>query len=419
MGRNVAVVLKGYPRLSETFIAQELLELERAGLKLRLVSLRHPTDKDQHPIHGDITAEVSYLPEYLHREPLRVIKACWHVIQKHRFGRAFRAFLSDFRHDVTRNRLRRFGQSLVMAHELPDKTQWLYAHFIHTPGSVAYYTHLLTGIPWSCSAHAKDIWTTPDWELSRKLDNASWTVTCTQSGYEHLKALSKRKDTVHMAHHGIDLGRFPANNRPPSLRNGSNPADPVRIITVGRAVEKKGLDTLVDALAMLPDDLNWKWTHIGGGVLSGRLSDQIARLGLADRAVMLGSKPQQFILRCYRDSDFFVLPCRIAADGDRDGLPNVLLEAQSQGLACISSPISGVVELIEDGRNGLLVDPDETGALAKAIESLARDPEMRVRMGKSGADTVRSDFDHRSEIGIILKLFDISSSETQHNVAAQ
>ncbi|MEX3008917.1 glycosyltransferase family 4 protein [Hoeflea sp. TYP-13] len=419
MSRKIVVVLKGYPRLSETFIAQELLELERAGLGLHLFSLRHPTDKARHPIHSEIKADVTYLPEYLHEEPLRVLRGWWSSRRKPGYRTAFRRFLSDLKRDFTSNRIRRFGQALVMANELPADADWLYAHFIHTPGSVTYYTHIMTGTGWSCSAHAKDIWTSPDWELSEKLDDAAWTVTCTKSGYDHLKSLTRRPDDVHLVHHGLDLSRFPTGERPAPQRDGSRADDPVRIVTVGRAVAKKGLDTLVDALARLPQDLHWRWTHIGGGVLSKQLAEQISRLGLSDRAQMLGSKPQEFVLQTYRESDFFVLPCRIADDGDRDGLPNVLVEAQSQGLACISSPISGIVELIENQKNGLLTPPDDAIALALAIENLARNPDLRQSMGDAGAQKVKSDFDHRTEIKHLLRLFNGTGPEPGYQEAAQ
>jgi len=415
----IATILKGYPRLSETFIAQELLELERAGFRLHIISLRHPTDRARHPIHDEIAADVSYLPEYLHDEPLRVLRAWWACRRKPGYRKMVRRFLSDLRRDRTRNRLRRFGQALVLAHEMPADTCWLYAHFIHTPASVAYYAHMITGLDWSCSAHAKDIWTSPDWELSEKLDDARWTVTCTQSGHDHLTALAAPSSTVRLVHHGIDLQRFPAFHRPPSTRDGSRAGDPVRLLTVGRAVEKKGLDTLIEVLATLPETLHWRWTHIGGGVLSDRLRALVKERGLTGRVDMFGSRPQTFILQHYRDSDLFVLPCRIAPDGDRDGLPNVLVEAQSQGLACISSPISGIVELIEHDVNGLLTPPDDLHALERAMRSLIEDPARRDRMGAAGASKVRKHFNHLSEINGIITLFEREGVRPHHVEAAQ
>lgn len=415
----IAAVLKGYPRLSETFIAQELLELERNGFRLHIIALRRPTDKARHPIHDEIAADVVYLPEYLHEEPLRVLRAWWHCRRKPGYRAAFATMIADFRRDRTRNRLRRFGQALVLAHEMPADVAWIYAHFIHTPSSVAYYAHIMTGLDWSCSAHAKDIWTSPDWELSEKLNDARWTVTCTRSGYQHLKALAAPSSTVRLVHHGIDLQRFPPRHRKPSQRDGQDRDDPVRLVTVGRAVEKKGLDTLIRALAALPDTLNWRWTHIGGGVLSDQLRSQVDELNLGSRVEMLGSKPQEFILKTYRESDLFVLPCRIARDGDRDGLPNVLVEAQSQALACISSPISGIVELIDDGVNGLLTPPDDPDILKEALKKLIGDPALRDNMGAAGVRKVRQDFNHLSEIRYLVDLFESAGIEPERVDAAQ
>ena len=402
----IVVVLKGYPRLSETFIAQELLELERAGYDLRLVSLRHPTDRKRHPINDEIRAPVTYLPEYLHDEPVRVLKAWWKARRLPGYGKAVRHWLKDLSRDATRNRIRRFGQALVLAAECPAGARWIYSHFIHTPSSVARYSSEMTGIAWSASAHAKDIWTSPDWELSEKLAAAAWTVTCTAGGARHLKDLSPDAAKVALVYHGIDLARFPMPRRDPSRRDGADAADPVRILSVGRAVAKKGLDTLADALALLPHDLSWQWTHVGGGELADDLKAQVERLGLAERVAIHGSRAQSEVLEAYAASDLFVLPCRIADDGDRDGLPNVLVEAQSQGLACISTPISGIPELIDDGRTGILVPANEPAALAAAMADAIRSPDLRARIGTAAMERVHAHFDHRGTIGQLIALFE-------------
>lgn len=409
--KTVAVILKGYPRLSETFIAQELLELEHAGLSLHLFSLRHTTDKKTHPVHDEIAAKVTYLPEYLHHEKDRVFRAWRRARKLPGYSIAFRVWLGDLRRDFTANRIRRFGQALVLATELPENAGWLYGHFIHTPASVTRYAHLMTGLPWSCSAHAKDIWTSPDWELAEKLDSASWTATCTASGHNQLQSLSNAPDNVHLIYHGLDLKRFPKPPQQNGIRDGKDAKDPVQIVTVGRAVEKKGLDTLVDALALLPGELHWRWSHIGGGVLSDQLKAQVERLGLGERVTFMGSQPQTEVIAKYRSSDMFVLPCRIAADGDRDGLPNVLVEAASQELACVSTPISGIVEMFEHEKNGFLVEPDNEQALALAIEKLARDPALRRRFGMAAAKRVRDEFDNKQTIGKLTDLFRRSGVE--------
>ncbi|MGL4280766.1 MAG: colanic acid biosynthesis glycosyltransferase WcaL, partial [Albidovulum sp.] len=138
-GLKLVVVVKGYPRLSETFIAQELRGLELQGFDLVIVSLRHPTDKKGHPVHDEIQAKVLYLPEYLHQEPIRVLKGLWFARKLPGFRATFRAFLGDLRRDLNRNRIRRLGQAAVLVREWPEGGHWLHAHFIHTPASVADY----------------------------------------------------------------------------------------------------------------------------------------------------------------------------------------------------------------------------------------------------------------------------------------
>lgn len=405
MPAPTAFILKGYPRLSETFIAQEILALEQAGLPIRIFSMRRPTDTRVHPVNCEIAAPVVYLPEYLHEEPLRVLRAFWRARRLPGFARALRQWRADLPRDISRNRFRRLGQALVLATELPADITHLHAHFIHTPASVTHYASLLTGLPWTVSAHAKDIWTSPGWELRQKLAAADWAVTCTASGRNHLNTLAPAAKPVTLIYHGLDLTRFQPMTRPRPLRDGRDSSAPVQLLTVGRAVEKKGLDTLVAALALLPKTLHWRWTHVGGGDLAASLKAQATAAGLADRIVWRGGLAQQDVLALYRASDVFVLPCRIAGDGDRDGLPNVLVEAQSQGLACISTPVSAIPELIDEGVNGLLAPPDAPQPLADAMQRLISDPALRFALGKAGAAKVRASFSHTDGIARLMQLF--------------
>lgn len=402
---KIVIVLKGYPRLSETFIAQELLGLERAGHELHLVSMRHPTDKKRHPVHDEIKAPVRYLPEYLHDEPWRVLRSWWKARRLPHYKRLRKAFLGDLKRDPTRNRWRRFGQALVLAAEFPQDADWLHAHFIHTPGSVTLYASLILGIGWSCSAHAKDIWTSPDWDLRDKLGQARFVVTCTKAGFDKLKSLSPDPSRVHLSYHGLDLSRFAPFESARPARDGSDATDPVLLLSVGRAVEKKGYDILLNALALLPKDLAWRFVHIGGGETLSELKAQAETLGLKERITWLGSRAQEEVLAHYRQSDLFVLPCRIASDGDRDGLPNVLVEASSQRLACISTTVSGVPELLNDEVNGLLVAPEDAAALSAALARAIGDPELRRRLGAAAETRVRGNFDHTNSIRELTQLF--------------
>ena len=387
----LTVVLKGYPRLSETFIAQELWGLEQRGFRLHLISLRHPTDKKRHPIHDQIRAPVTYLPEYLYQEPLRVLRGWWHARRLPGYRAAFRQWLRDWWRDPTPNRGRRWGQALVLAAELPADRALIYTHFMHTPGSVARYAGLMRGTPFALSAHAKDIWTIPEWEKREKLADAAFLVTCTGANAEHLKGLTADPARVDLVYHGLDLDRFPPPGSRVSARDGADPAVPVRLLSVGRLVAKKGYDDLLHALANLPAGLHWHLTHIGGGDRAA-LHRLAADLGLTDRITWRGAQAQTEVLAAYRESDLFVLASRIAKDGDRDGLPNVLMEAQSQGIACVATAVSAIPELIRDGETGLLVPPEAPAALAAALARLMTDPSLRDRLGAAGQARVRADF---------------------------
>jgi glycosyltransferase involved in cell wall biosynthesis len=408
MANKIVVVLKGYPRLSETFIAQELLGLERAGLEFSLVSLRHPTDDRCHPVHDEIGAPVHYLPEYLHDERERVLRALWRSLRRPGFIRALMMFLSDWSRDRTRNRIRRFGQAAVLASELPAGAGWLHAHFIHTPASVTAYASVMLGIPWSCSAHAKDIWTSPDWDLAAKLSSARWIVTCTKAGLERLRGLARDERKLHLSYHGLDLSRFDhfAAQRPP--RDGTDRRDPVMLLSVGRAVPKKGYDILLRALAQLPAGLAWRFVHVGGGDEIPALKALACSLGLENRIEWCGAQRQDGVLCRYRAADLFVLASRIAADGDRDGLPNVLVEAASQALPSISTKVSGITEFLVDGENGLLVEPENSAALAEALARAMGDPALRKRLGMAAEVRVRRDFDYTRSITQLVELFSMN-----------
>ena len=405
-GPRVAVVLKGWPRLSETFIAQEIAGLEARGVALEIWSLRRPTDKTRHPVHDRVLARTVYLPEYLKDDPGRVLRA-WLTARRLPGYQAARAkFVADLRRDPTANRLRRWGQALVLAAELPPSVERLYAHFLHTPASVTRYAATMRGLPWSVSAHAKDIWTTEPWEIAGKLGDCDWLTTCTAQGLQRLRELAPDPGRLQLVYHGLDFAHLPPVPPPRPARDGRDPNDPVVILSVGRKVEKKGYDDLLKALAELPRTLNWRFEHVGGGALGDALKAEAARLEIADRCIWLGGQSQKQVFAALARADLFVLASKKAADGDQDGLPNVLMEAAHQGLPIVSTRTAAIPEFIEDTVNGLLVPPAAPEELTVALELLARDPAMRRRLAEAAARTVRTRFSYEAGVDWIAEALD-------------
>jgi len=398
---RVAFVLKGYPRLSESFIAQEIAALERRGLEILIVSLRRPTDARRHPVHDEIRAPLLYLPEYLLLEPLRVFRAWLHARRSSRYAKARALWLRDLARDPTPNRVRRFGQALVLAAELPPGIDRLHAHFLHTPASVTRYAAELLGLPWTGSAHAKDIWTTPEWEKREKLASCEWLVTCTGVNRDHLASLAPA-GRVELVYHGLDASRFPA---PPQRAASSGP---VVILSVCRLVEKKGVDTLFHALALLPAGLRWKLVQVGSGPLRKKLERLADSLGIAEKIEWRGALDQGELLAEYRKADLFALASRIARDGDRDGAPNVIAEAQSQALACVATRVSAIPELVRDGTTGLLVAENDPAGLARALGELIADPARRRVLGAAGQARIREQFQLEDNLDRLAAKFGLS-----------
>jgi glycosyltransferase involved in cell wall biosynthesis len=408
--RRLAVIMKGYPRLSETFIAQELLGLERRGFAIDIWALRRPTDSALNAQNREVKATPRYLPEYLYQEPLRVMQGLVHAMKLAGWWRMLRVFLRDLRRDLTANRIRRLGQACVLARELDPSIRHLHVHYLHTPCSVVRYAALLTGRSFSFSAHAKDIWTTPEWERREKIADAEWGVTCTRQGFDELSRVARPQDQARLAlvYHGVDPARMPKAPDARPARDGSDPKDPVHLLSIGRLVGKKGFDTLLSALASLPASLAWRATIIGTGELKAKLRRRTEELGLAGRIRFAGAVAQDQVVAALRAADLFVLACREGEKGDRDGLPNVILEAASQGLAILSTHFAAVPEFVGNGKEGLLVPPEDAQAFGLALAALIRDPARRAGLGRAAAEKYATAFSFAAGLATIAERLEAS-----------
>ncbi|MBT7148220.1 MAG: glycosyltransferase family 4 protein, partial [Rhodospirillales bacterium] len=224
--------------------------------------------------------------------------------------------------------------------------------------------------------------------------------------------LAPSDDVVSRVYHGLDFTRFPPparqNETTTKTANGTIADDPVVILSVGRAVEKKGYDGLLHALAELPGGLHWRLIHIGGGALTAKLKSLADDLGIGTRIEWRGALPQDQVFRAFGEAHIFVLNSRIADDGDRDGLPNVLMEAQSQALACVATRVSAIPELIIHGKTGILVPPDDANALSHALSDLIKAPIQRQTLGQTGEQRVRQSFSLDGGIDDLARRFGLT-----------
>jgi glycosyltransferase involved in cell wall biosynthesis len=356
-------------------------------------------------LNDEIAAVVHYVPFPLLALP-SVLRAWRRLRRLPGYGSALRVFLDDLARTANPFLINQFARALIVSDRLRDHAGHFHAHFMNRPAAVARYAAAMTQRAWSCSAHAKDIWTQSRPNLVAALASSQWTVTCSRHGYEQLRSLSPRPERIHLSYHGLDIDRFSqfAGARPP--RTGSDPERPLQILSIARAVPKKGLDILLRALSALGGDLHWRLVHVGGGDQLSSLRRLARALSISDRITWLGTRSQDEVFGLYSQADLFVLPCRTARNGDRDGVPNVLVEASSQRLPCISTTVPGVLELLSNEESAILVPPDDAIALASAIKRMAADPAFRERLARSAEQRVRQDFDYRSSIAFLLGLLE-------------
>jgi glycosyltransferase involved in cell wall biosynthesis len=413
---EIAYVLKGFPRLSELFVASEIHRLEQAGLALRLFVIKPPDEDVRDPLVDRIRAARTYLPPTTSltattlrrwlRDNLGAFRPPLARVARGRPRGLARAAAFALAESVRARRTfwspprKVYVKELLLGVALADRlldepdVRHLHAHFAHGATTVTWIASMITGLPFSFTGHAKDIYSeslNPAGLLRRKLRAAAFAVTCTDANLAHLHALAPEAE-VHRVYHGLnaELARL--------LDGGSLPRRAhatLRVLGVGRLVPKKGFDVLVDACAILRGrGVDVTATIVGE---PGEHEAEVRRLAAArglDGAVRLvGPMTQEELRREYERASVFCLPCRVLSSGDRDGIPNVLVEAMACGLPVVTTGVSGIPELVEHERNGLLVSPDDAVAVADALLRLHRSPSLAARLGSAGRATVRRRFD--------------------------
>lgn len=370
----IGYVLKVYPRLSETFIVNELLAHERAGADIEIFSLRPPTGGRFHPDIGEVRAPVTYLPS----AGLRATDL-WHVLRDGDAG----GLVADPDATDVRDAL----QAVLLAREVRARgIGHLHAHFASTAAAVARLAARLAGVTYSVTAHAKDIYheDVDAGRLALRLTEARSVVTVSDFNLAHLRHVAPQA-SVHRVYNGLDLRRFPY--LPPPHRSRD-------IVAVGRLVEKKGFGDLVDACALLArEGRDVRCRIVGTGPYESELRARIAEHGLQDVVALLGARTQAEVREIVQGCAVMAAPCVVGADGNRDGLPTVLIESLALGTPAVSTPVTGIPELVRDGDTGLLVAEHDPRALAAALARILDDEPLAARLAARGRALVERCFD--------------------------
>jgi len=397
---RVGYLLKMFPRLSETFILNEILELEQQGLDLHIFSLKRPADAVVHAQAKSVRSPITYLPEKIYQTPMRVLRCHWHVYWKHprTWTRTLRHALRRLRVDRDLDALIVFCQACCIIREMGGIPH-LHAHYATIPAKLALLVHRITGTSYSITTHAKDIFQdnpllSP--KLHERICRARFVVANSRFSADHLRTYVTGQDAIHIVYNGLALEAFPFRK--------TTPAEP-RILSVGRLVEKKGFADLITACQLLKArGIPFSCELVGTGQLSSAIKEQIRKCGVGDRVSMVGPLPQEVLRAHYEQAMVFTLPCIEAADGDRDILPNVIKEAMAVGVPVVTTRLDGIEELLEDNVSGLLVEPGDPAELAAKLELVLCDLGLRRRLAVEGRRTIEERFDRRGNFGRLKTL---------------
>ncbi len=422
---KVAFILKGYPRISESFILNEIYLLESMGLNLHIFSVKKSDENKSHKVVDKIKAQVDYLPKESSSEESTFSRWLWlnlpHFLASHMqvfikrpfaylqtlfyvlFGLSLKtplgrwpAFKTTFIKDFFRSGY--IANGVLESNDI----QHLHGHFCHGSTTMTMLVSHLTGIPYSFTAHAKDIYVpkfNPGGLLQTKIEHAEFVTTCTDYNRQFLQSLSPQGTPIYTVYHGLDTNLF----TPPVTEPQGTPV----ILSVGRFVEKKGFPYLIEACHILKEKgLDFKLRIIGQKDEQSKIvNNMIQQYGLENTVTIEGGMTQDELKEAYTTSTIFVLPSFVTESGDRDGIPNVLAEAMATGRAVVSTSISGIPEIVESGVNGLLVGQKNAVALAESLEHLLQNPELRKRLGDNARATIMRVFNSQTTTIFLKDLF--------------
>jgi colanic acid/amylovoran biosynthesis glycosyltransferase len=394
--RHLGYVLKRFPRISETFVAAELIELERQGERVTVFAVSRPEEPFTHGFVGEVTAPVVYLPYRPLREPVRVARAMVGVLRSNRRGWLGAAAVSLWPPRL--RGLRRLLQATVLRHEMREAgIDHAHAHFATTATRLANLAWRMGGPTYSVTAHAKDIYhrqVRAD-RLRDKLSSAEFVATVCAANRDHLDSVLAGRGRLHVVRNSVDLRRLggPDGRRP----------EPGFVLSVARLIEKKGMSDLVAACGLLAGDVSLRLAIVGEGPLRHSLEEAAARAGAP--ASFHGALPNERVLDLYRRAAVFCLPCVVASTGDRDGLPTSVLEAMALGVPVVTTAVNGLGELVRHERTGLIVPERDPVALAAALRRVLDDRRLADRLAADGRRLVERSYSLERSVASLRRLF--------------
>jgi glycosyltransferase involved in cell wall biosynthesis len=396
----VAYVVSRFPQISETFILNEILELERSGVRVEVFSLLRDRTEVRHPEAEDLVRRCVYASS----SPLALTAAQVHWLLRrpraylHAWWRALRGNAGSMKF-LSRAPMAAASGALFALEAERRGVRHIHAHYATHTALAAYVAHLLTGLPYSFTAHAHDIYVDRSM-LEEKLRGAQFVVAISEYNRRLLAGLygEDAGGRVSVVHCGIDTAVF-------SPRAQPEPGRALRILCVASLQDYKGHPYLIEACALLRDrDVPFRLTLVGDGEDRPAIERQIADLGLGDTVDVLGPQPRERVAELLAGADVAVLPSVVTPSGKQEGIPVVLMEALAMEVPVVATRISGVPELIEDGRTGLLVPERDSEALAGAIERVRSDPEGARAMAAAGREKVLAEFDLRRNAAELREL---------------
>jgi glycosyltransferase involved in cell wall biosynthesis len=413
MAGRVIYIVRSWPRLSQTFVVNEILALERLGVALSVFSLARSGETLVQPQVARVRAEVVHLESrgvrglgvrtraalsLVRRSPRRYLGTAWLALRSPRLAAGYGdcSTLACFGHATE------VAAALARLPSSGDHPTHVHAHFAHDPALVGLLVARLTGLGFTFTAHARDLVQIPPSSLAARARAARAVVTCCEANAAYIRSSVDPADLspLLVVHHGVELGRF----RPVSAVRTA-PEAPT-LVSIGRLVQKKGFEDLLHALALLrARGVLFTFKLYGEGPLHGPLVALRDELGLADTVTLMGARTSDEVAAALADGDVFVLTPRVTDDGDRDGIPNVLVEAMACALPVVSTAVGGICELVAEGGNGLLVEAGDVVGVADSLHELVKDPLLRTRLGAAARRTVEEAYDVDAAARILRDVF--------------